>query len=144
MLARLEAIRAGAHEAFMLNARGHMAEGTTDNVLVVRDQRLVTPPASDGALEGITRSAVFELARDLGIACEEASLGSYDLRAADEVFLAGTAAELVAVRTIDGHAVPMCPGPVFLRIAAAFDALVRRETSTAQDATSVGRRTRQG
>jgi branched-chain amino acid aminotransferase len=131
LLARLEAVRAGADEAFMLNARGHVAEGTTDNVFVVRDEMLFTPPASDGALEGITRSAVLDLARDLGIPCEQASLGSYDLRAADEVFLAGTAAELVAVRTIDGHSLPSCPGPVFLRIAAAFDALVRRETSSA-------------
>jgi branched-chain amino acid aminotransferase len=129
LLARLEAVRAGADEAFMLNARGHVAEGTTDNVFVVRDEMLFTPPASDGALEGITRSAVLELARDLGIPCEQASLGSYDLCAADEVFLAGTAAELVAVRAIDGHALPSCPGPVFLRIAAAFDTLVRRETS---------------
>jgi branched-chain amino acid aminotransferase len=129
LLARLEAARAGADEAFMLNARGHLAEGTTDNVFLVREGELLTPPASDGALEGITRAAVVALAKELGIPAREASLGTYDLRAADEAFLVGTGAGLVAIRSIDGRAVPDCPGPVFERIRAAFDALVRREVA---------------
>lgn len=128
LLARLEAARAGADEAFMLNARGHLAEGTTDNVFVVREGTLLTPPASDGALEGITRDAVLGLANELGIPAREASLGTYDLRAADEAFLVGTGAGLVAIQRIDGRALPACPGPVFARISKAFDALVRRET----------------
>jgi branched-chain amino acid aminotransferase len=129
LLARLEAARAGADEAFMLNARGHLAEGTTDNVFVVREGALLTPPASDGALEGITRDAVLGLALELGIPAREASLGTYDLRAAEEAFLVGTAAGLVAIRSIDGRAVPACPGPVFARIQRAFDALVRGDTA---------------
>jgi branched-chain amino acid aminotransferase len=128
LLARLEAARAGADEAFMLNTRGHLAEGTTDNVFVVREGTLLTPPASDGALEGITRDAVLGLASELGIPAREASLGTYDLRSADEAFLVGTGAGLVAIQRIDGRALPACPGPVFARVSKAFDALVRRET----------------
>jgi branched-chain amino acid aminotransferase len=127
LLARLEAVRAGADEAFMLNARGHLAEGTTDNVFLVRGGILLTPPASDGALEGITREAVLELAQELGVPAREASLGTYDLRAAEEAFLVGTGAGLVPIRAIDGRAVPSCPGPIFERIRSAFDVLVRRE-----------------
>ncbi len=78
LFARMEATRAGADEALMLNARGHIAEGTTDNVFLVRDGALFTPPASDGALEGITRGVVLELAAHLGLAAREASLGLYD------------------------------------------------------------------
>jgi branched-chain amino acid aminotransferase len=128
LLARLEAIRAGADEALMLNARGHLAEGTTDNLFLVREGVLSTPPASDGALEGITREAVLALARELGIPALEASLGTYDLRAAEEAFLVGTGAGVVAIRSIDGRAVTSCPGPVFERIRSGFEALVRRET----------------
>ena len=129
LLARLEAVRAGADEAFMLNARGHLAEGTTDNVFLVRDGVLLTPPASDGALEGITREVVLGLARDLDVPAREASLATYDLRAADEAFLVGTGAGLVEVRSIDGRPVPSCPGPIFERIRGAFEVLVRRETA---------------
>ncbi len=131
LLARLEAIRSGADEALMLDARGHLAEGTTDNVFLVRDGVLLTPPASDGALEGITREAVLALARGLGIPTLEASLGTYDLRAAEEAFLVGTGAGLVAIRSLDGRPVASCPGPMFGRIREAFDALVRRETAVA-------------
>jgi branched-chain amino acid aminotransferase len=127
LLARLEAIRAGADEAIMLNRRGHIAEGTTDNVFLVRDGVLLCPPASDGALEGITREAVLALARELGISERQESVGSYDLRCADEAFLVGTGAGLVPIRTVDGHALPACPGPVFRRIEIAFDALVRAD-----------------
>jgi branched-chain amino acid aminotransferase len=125
LLARLEAIRAGADEAIMLNARGLVAEGTTDNVFLVRNGVLLSPPASDGALEGITRDVVLELARELGIPSREESLGTYDLRVAEEVILVGTGAGLVAVRSVDGRELATCPGPVFRRIEAAFDALVR-------------------
>jgi branched-chain amino acid aminotransferase len=129
LLARLEAIRAGADEAIMLNARGLVAEGTTDNVFIVRNGTLLSPPASDGALEGITREVVLELARELGIPAREESLGTYDLRVADEVILVGTSAGLVAVRSVDGRALASCPGPVFRRIEPAFEALVRRESA---------------
>jgi branched-chain amino acid aminotransferase len=127
LLARLEAIRAGADEAIMLNARGLIAEGTTDNVFLVRAGVLLSPPASDGALEGITRDVVLGLARELGIETREQSLGTYDLRVADEVILVGTGAGLVPVRSVDGRTLTPSPGPLFRRIEPAFEALVRRE-----------------
>jgi branched-chain amino acid aminotransferase len=136
LLARLEAIRAGADEAIMLNAQGHVAEGTTDNVFVARGGVLLTPPASDGALEGITRDAVLSIAASLGIPTREASLGVYDLHTADEAFLVGTGAEIVAVRTIDGRALRACPGQLFARVAPAYGALVRGESALATSATS--------
>ncbi len=128
LLARLEAVRAGADEALMLNGQGKLAEGTTDNVFLVRGGVLLTPPAGDGALEGITREIVLELAKELDIPALESSLGTFDLRAAEEAFLVGTGAGLVPVRRIDARAVACCPGPIFERIRDAFDALVRRET----------------
>jgi len=127
LLARLEAIRAGADEAIMLNARGLIAEGTTDNVFLARDGALLSPPACDGALEGITRGVVFDLARELGIPVREESLGTYDLRVADEVILVGTGAGLVPVRSVDGRELASCPGPLFRRLEPAFEELVRRE-----------------
>jgi branched-chain amino acid aminotransferase len=129
LLARLEAIRAGADEAIMLNHRGHIAEGTTDNVFLVRNGALLTPLASDGALEGITRGVVLALAAELGIAARQEPVGVYDLRTSDEAFLVGTGVGLLAIRSVDGHALPHCPGPVYRQIEAAFDALVRSETA---------------
>jgi branched-chain amino acid aminotransferase len=146
ILARLEAGNAGAEtatapslargprldpiadEAILLNGAGHVAEGTADNVFVVSDGALLTPPASDGALEGITCAVVLELADELGIAAHVRSLGPYDLYTADECFLTGTGAELIPVCEIDGRALGGCPGPIYQRIAAAFRALVERET----------------
>ncbi len=124
-LARLEAIRAGADEAIMLNHRGHIAEGTSDNVFLVRSGVLLTPLGVDGALEGITRGIVLELAAKLGISTRTEPLSVYDLRACDEAFLVGTGAGLVPVRSVDGQMLPCCPGPVFRKVNAAFDALVR-------------------
>ncbi len=128
ILARLEANRSGADEALMLNARGHLAEGTTDNLFLVRDGTLLSPLASDGALEGVTRQVVLEIARELGIVSQEVSLGTYDLRTCEEVFLCGTAAELVPVQSVDRRPVASCPGRVFQRIEAGFRQLVQRET----------------
>lgn len=95
------------------------------------DGILLTPPSSDGALEGITREAVLSIAKELGVRAEEASIGTYDLRAAEEAFLVGTGAGLVAIRTVDGRDVVSCPGPIFERIRAAFMALVHDETRCA-------------
>ena len=127
IMARIEAANAGADEAILLNAQGRVTEGTADNVFIVRAGALYTPPASDGALQGITRALVIELADELGIACEEASLSAYDLYTADECFLTGTGAELIPVREVDGRAFMSSPGPVFARVQLAFHALVRRE-----------------
>ena len=125
VLARLEASRAGAQEALLLNGQGRVTEGTTENLFIVRDGALLTPPAIDGALDGITRALVLELAGALGIPAREASLAPYDLYTAEECFLTGTGAELIPVREIDARPLPACPGPVFRRLAQAFQQRVR-------------------
>ncbi len=129
VLARLEAHHAGADEAVLLNARGHLAEGTADNLFLARDGVLLTPPVTDGALAGITRSLLLTLAAELGIPAREQSLAPYDLYTADECLLTGTGAELIPVREVDGRSLPHCPGPLTTRLMAAFrariDALAR-------------------
>lgn len=127
VLARIEASRAGADEAILLNAAGRVAEGTADNVFVVRKGRILTPPAVEGALEGVTRGVVLELARAAGIEAVESPLAPYDLYTADECFLTGTALELVPVAEIDGRRMTICPGPVYRRLERNFRALVRGE-----------------
>lgn len=120
ILARIEANRAGVEEALMLNLQGRVAEGTADNVFIVRDGKLMTPPTSDGALEGITRSLIMQLATQRGIAACESSLAPYDLYTADECFLTGTGAELIPVREVDGRILTQCPGPLFETLSRAF------------------------
>lgn len=125
-LAKLEARRRGADEALILNLAGQVAEASVANVFVVRDGALATPPATDGALEGITRRSVLELAARLGIPASERTLGRMDLFSADEVFLTGTGARIVPVRSLDGApAGGKPPGPVLRAIDAAFTELVR-------------------
>lgn len=128
VLARQQAAAAGADEAILLNGAGAVAEASTENVFVVRRGGLATPPVTDGALDGITRGVVLELARESGLPATEMSLAPYDLYTADEVFLSGTGAELLPVREVDGRTLPGCPGPVFRQIRQAFRVLVRRET----------------
>ena len=118
-LAKREARLRGADEALLLNERGMIAEAAVANVFCLRDGVLLTPPATDGALEGITRRTVLELAASEGIAAAERSLGRFDLFAASEVFLTGSGAGLVPVRSLDGERIGG-PGPVFARIRDAF------------------------
>lgn len=127
ILARIEANQAGVDEALLLNAAGRVAEGTADNVFVVSRGALRTPPPIDGALAGVTRGIVLELAAELGIPSKEASLSPYDLYTADECVLTGTGAELIPVASVDGRAISDCPGPVFQRIESAFRSLIDRE-----------------
>ncbi len=129
ILARMEASHAGAQEAILLNGRGHVCEGSADNVFIVREGALLTPPVSDGALDGVTRGVVMALAAQAGIACREATLTPYDLYTADECFLTGTGAELIPVRGIDGRAPRQCPGGVYRELQARFQALIQRETA---------------
>jgi branched-chain amino acid aminotransferase len=103
VLPKLEAKQRGADEALLLNPRGHIAEAAVANVFALRGRSLLTPPASDGCLEGITRRAVMELGRGLGFEVVERSLGRADLFAADEVFLTGSGAGVVAVCSLDGR-----------------------------------------
>lgn len=127
ILARIEASQAGADEAILLNAAGRVAEGTADNVFVVCAGRLLTPPPVEGALAGITRAAVMELAGEAGMPVAETPLAPYDLYTADECFLTGTGAELIPVASVDGRPLRACPGPVYLELSRRFRDLVRHE-----------------
>ena len=131
VLARLEANQANADEAILLNAQGHVTEGTTDNVFIFRNDALLTPPVSDGALDGVTRGVIMELASELGLVCAERTLSPYDLYTAEECFLTGTAMELIPVREIDGRVLPACPGPVFQMLQTAFVDRIQAEVQYA-------------
>jgi len=126
ILARIEANQAGADEAILLNAQGRVTEGSADNLFIVRNGRLLTPPASDGALAGITRELVIELAREQALETREQSLTAFDLYSADECFLTGTAAELIPVRSIDERTMASCPGPVYQQLDRAFQQYIER------------------
>lgn len=125
ILARIEANQAGVDEAVMLNHEGKVAEGAAQNLFIARQGELLTPPTIDGALEGVTRSIIFELAADAGIVTREASLAPYDLHGADECFLTGTGAELLPVAEIDGRRLRACPGPIYQQLAARFRRLTQ-------------------
>ncbi|MBA4149446.1 MAG: branched-chain-amino-acid transaminase [Verrucomicrobia bacterium] len=112
ILAKIEANIAGVEEAIMLNSDGYVAECTGDNIFIVRGNELLTPPLSAGALYGITRAVVMEMAREGGMQVSEPNLTRYDLFIADECFLTGTGAELIPVRKIDGRVIGSGkPGP---------------------------------
>lgn len=128
ILARIEANHAGVDEAVLLNGAGRVAEASVENLFVVHNRELLTPPVTEGALDGITRQCVIELAKAAGIAVRQVPLAPYDLHSADECFLTGTGAELVPVREIDGRALSTCPGAVFVELRQRFIDLVQRET----------------
>lgn len=123
ILAKVEVLNAGYDEAVMLTEHGHVAEGSGENIFCVRDGVLMTPPASDGVLEGITRDIVVQLAASEGVEFRERTLARSDLVIADEVFYTGTAAEIVPVRELDDHLIGE-PGPVTRRIQERFRAIV--------------------
>jgi len=128
VLAKIDARRAGAEEAILLNAEGYVAECTADNIFVVRGGVLTTPSPQDGALEGITRGAILELAGEAGIPARESRLTRYDVYTADECFLTGTGAEVIAVVEADGRRIGSgTQGPVTSRLKDAFHALARNE-----------------
>ncbi len=125
IMAKVEAIQAGALEAVMLNEQGYVAECTGDNVFILRDGVLHTPQVSDGALDGITRRVILELADQLGIPKVERSMTRYDLFVADEFFLTGTAAEVIPVVALDRRVIgDGKPGPLTGRFIEAFKQLV--------------------
>jgi branched-chain amino acid aminotransferase len=130
VMARIEANLAGADEALMLNDAGNVAECTADNVFVVKQGQIFTPPVTAGALRGITRSVVFEIAAELGVKVRETDITRHDVFVADECFLTGTAAEIVPVVKADGRSIGSGkPGPITARIIARFRQ-VTRETGT--------------
>ena len=124
ILAKIEAVAAGADEALMLEAGGGVAEGVGENVFALHGKVLLTPPAYAGILRGITRDAVWEIAAAAGYQIREESLTRYDLYTADEVFLTGTAAEIVGVVKLDGRVIGTgVVGPVTKELAAKFKQL---------------------
>lgn len=131
VMGRLEANRAGADEALILNREGFVAEGTVDNVFIVDGGQLLTPPVVDGALDGITRQVIMELAAEIGIPCREQRLAVYDVLNADECFLTGTGAELIPVSSLQGQSIGTGSRRVFDELQQAFRALVRSEVATA-------------
>lgn len=126
ILAKTEAQAAGYDEAIMLNRDGYISEGSGENVFVVNDGVVHTPPISDGCLEGITRDSVIKLLSDADVTVREHSLTRASLYYADEVFLCGTAAEVTPLREIDDRQVGTgVPGPVTRHVQSAFADLVQ-------------------
>jgi branched-chain amino acid aminotransferase len=126
ILAKIEAIRAGCLEAIMLNVNGEVAECTGDNIFAVKHGELKTPPPEAGILMGITRGAVLDLARGADIPAHETTLTRHDIYTADEVFLTGTAAEIIPVVKIDGRTIGNGkPGSITRQLRERFQALVR-------------------
>jgi branched-chain amino acid aminotransferase len=123
MLAVTEANNAGYDEAILLTAEGFVADGSGENIFVVRDGRIATPPLSMSILPGITREAVMDIAGDLGYVVDETNLIRSDLYLADEVFMCGTAAEVTPLRSIDDHELGV--GEITLRIQEAYLDTVR-------------------
>jgi len=124
--ARIEANQHGYHEAIMLNEAGNVCEGTGENLFVVRDGVISTPPVSDGLLEGITRDSIMQLAVDMDYDVIEESLIRTDLYTCDELFMTGSAAEVVPIRSVD-HRVIGPAGPITLELQGAYFRVVHGE-----------------
>jgi branched-chain amino acid aminotransferase len=130
ILAKVEGISAGVDEVLMLDSAGFVAEASGMNVFAVCATRLRTPPEWAGILRGVTRDAVMQIGREAGYTVEEYPLTRYDLYTADEVFLTGTAAEVVGIARLDGRAIGAgVTGPVTRDIMARFKEMVRREAA---------------
>jgi branched-chain amino acid aminotransferase len=126
ILAKIEGIHAGADEVLMLDSAGAVAEGSGQNLFVVKHGRLRTPPPYAGILKGVTRDVVIELAGEAGYEVQESILNRYDVYTADEAFFTGTASELIAIRQVDGRAIGTGKaGPVTRDLRARFQAFVR-------------------
>jgi len=124
ILAKIEGIAANVDEVIMLDAGGYVAEASGMNLFVARGKTLVTPPAYAGILRGVTRDAVLELGREAGYGAEETPINRYDIYTADEAFLTGTAAELVAITKLDGRTIGAgTQGPIVKDLTARFRAL---------------------
>jgi branched-chain amino acid aminotransferase len=127
ILAKIEGIQQGCLESLMLNHKGEIAECTGDNIFLIKDRLLRTPPIDAGVLAGITRDAVIELAREARIPVEEISLTRHDVFVADECFLTGTAAEIIPVVKCDGRPIGSGkPGPMTRQLREAFQRLTRQ------------------
>jgi len=126
ILAKIEGIHSGADEVLMLDSEGHVAEGSGQNIFVVKNGAIRTPAAYAGILKGVTRDVVIELAREAGYGMQETMLNRYDVYTADEAFFTGTASELIAIRQVDGRTIGNGkPGLVTRDLRSRFQALAR-------------------
>ena len=129
ILAKIEANYRGVDEAIFFDTKGYIAEGSGDNIFVVKDGAIITPPTLNN-LRGITRAVVLEIAESMGITLLERNMGYFDLYTADEVFVTGTAAEVGPIREIDGRVIGNGkPGPITRQLMAAFKAVTQKEGS---------------
>jgi branched-chain amino acid aminotransferase len=131
-LAKVEALKAGYDEAIMLNPQGLVSECTGENIFCVRNGRIITPPLSSGALEGITQASVTAIARDIGYEIIVGDLARSDLYVAEEIFVCGTAAEISSVNSVDDRDIP-CPGPITKSIADIYTKAVRGQVDRYKD-----------
>jgi branched-chain amino acid aminotransferase len=131
IMAKIEAIQGGAEEGVMLNEQGYVAECTGDNLFIVKRGEVFTPPISAGALDGITRRVAMDLLNEMGVVCREASLTRHDVFTADECFLTGSAAEVIAAVVLDRRSIgDGKPGPLTQKLVEKFKVLVN-STGTA-------------
>ncbi len=130
IMAKIEAHVAGCEEALMLNHKGDVCECTGDNVFIIKNGKVMTPPIDACILEGVTRNVVIEICQELGLECVEAAFTRHDVYTADECFLTGSAAELIPVVAVDGREIgDGKPGKITNQILAAFADFVRRDNS---------------
>jgi branched-chain amino acid aminotransferase len=128
LMAKQEAWDRGADDALMLNCGGYLAEGASSNLFLVRRGKLLTPGVECGLLPGVTRETVMELCEEYGLVCETAFLSLDDLLGADEAFFTMSTGEIVPIALVEGTPIGLkCPGPITLRLSAAYQELVRRE-----------------
>jgi branched-chain amino acid aminotransferase len=126
-LIKTDANRAGFDEALVLDNNGHLSEGSAMNIFMMRDGVLVTPPVTDNILEGITRKSVIELARnELGLTVQERSIDRTEVYICEEMFMTGTAAQIVAVTKVDHHPIGSgVMGPITTRLRTMYEAVLR-------------------
>jgi branched-chain amino acid aminotransferase len=131
-LAKVEAVKAGYDEAILLSPQGYVSECTGENLFIVKNGTIITPPVSAGALEGITQASIHTIARDLGFDYQVGNILRSDLYTCDEAFLSGTAAEVVPVNSVDDRVIGE-PGPITRKIQDTFFAAVRGEVDQYKD-----------
>jgi branched-chain amino acid aminotransferase len=131
-MAKVEALKAGYDEAILLSPQGFVSECTGENIFIIKDGAIFTPPVSAGALEGITQDCVRTIARDLGVDYHETNILRSDLYTAEEAFLSGTAAEVVPIRSVDDRELGE-PGPITRKVQETFFAAVRGQVDRYKD-----------
>lgn len=128
IFAKIEANNAGADEAIMLNTNGYVTEGSADNIFIVKDYTLYTPPVFAGALRGITRDTIIMIAEDIGLRVKEEMFTPFEIYTADECFITGTAVELAPIVSVDGRIIGDGKlGPITSRLGNELKELARKE-----------------